>query len=250
MVLVAPGYIERMGFADSPITHGWDDDDPAFAYLDENHGLRRTLSTLSDRAVLAYCAGCAEWVRWRFSSVSADPMLAQVIEAVWAGIADLRYLDIDALPRHPYSSSHPEWMGPVRGPMRAAAGLLREAVDLVRRGTFAYPEAECLAYLTRYVLPDTAPFRRWQRVTLRRLARWYPRPDGRRHPGAPVPRQAVDSQCRFEAAQAERMLADFLRALNPAANPYLRSGTEGSSGNSRRIPRDVVDGKAAPAEGT
>jgi hypothetical protein len=110
------------------------------------------------------CAGCAEWVRWRFASASTDPMLAQVIEAVWAGIVDWRYLHFDELPHHPYHRSHPQWQGPVRGPMQAAAGLLREAIDLIRRNTFAYPEAECLAYLTRYVLPDIKPFQKWQRT--------------------------------------------------------------------------------------
>ena len=94
-------------------------------------------------------------------------MLQDKVEAVWAGLIDWRYLSRQPLP------PADDWKGPVRGPLRSAAKWLDDAVDLVRRGQFATPEAVCLDQLMLYVTARPDAFKDWRRFAIRRLAKLY-----------------------------------------------------------------------------
>lgn len=219
-MLSIPSYIARAAVHRAPIVHAWNNDDPASLYLVENRPLQSSLSRMSDRALTALSLGMAEWVAWRLDPSCSTPMLFQVIEAGWAALVDWKLVHLDRLPTHPYHKSHPEWLGPVRGPMRGAAGMLREILDLTRRGQFPWPEAACLSQLAIYVLADRKPFLQWRRNRTRRLAQWYPR-DLQNVLGPPLPRQAVDPSSGFAPESADEMIAAFVSSLDPASNPYL-----------------------------
>jgi hypothetical protein len=219
MSLSLPDYIRRTGIMDAPIVHTWDDADPEPAYLALDERLYNRIGKTSDRGVLALSAGFAEWVAWRLSKVSNDSTLFQIIEALWAGIIDWRYMKpLQRLDRKAYQ-------GPARGPLLGAAKLLRRILDLTKRRQFAFPEAACLSYLDLYVMPDAKPFKDWRRFVIVRLATLYPR-DKKDLLGAPVPREVLDPDSVYTPDMAPALLARFLTGLDPTKNPYLRTSAE------------------------
>jgi hypothetical protein len=216
MPLTSPDFILRTGIADEPVTHTWDDSDPDFAYVGMDERLQHRIDKTTYRGVLALSAGVAEWIAWRFHKVSSDSLLFDKIEAVWAGIIDWRYLSGNSLPvRH-------DWQGPVRGPLWSAASWLDQVIGLLKRKQFASPEAVCLSQLLLHVTVHPDSFKDWRRFAIGRLAKLYPEDDQNRL-GAPLPRQVMDPDIKFDPAMAPALLDTFLRGLDPARNPFLAS---------------------------
>jgi hypothetical protein len=74
--------------------------------------------------------------------------------------------------------------------------------------------------LVEHVLPDSAAYITWRDCVIDRFVRLYPF-DVDESLGDPVPWQFADPACDARIEDAERLLNDFLRGLNPNDNPFL-----------------------------
>lgn len=219
MALKIPKYIELTGIVDTPITHDWDNANPLKAYYCEDSRLEHRIAGTSDRGVIALSAGFAEWVAWRMQKHVADPVLFQLIEAIWASIVDWRYIRPFGLLKRE------EWNGPLGGPIWAAANLLRKVKKLISGNEFAWPEAVCLSYLVLHVIPDPKPFKDWRRFAIRRLVATYPQNKDDLL-GEPVPREITDPDFEYKPEMAKDLLGSFLEKIDPSENPYLSAPKE------------------------
>jgi len=176
--------------------------------------LQHRMDGTTDRGVLALSAGFAEWILWRFSKQSSDPLLLNKIEAMWAGIVDWRYLSPLRMP-----PAH-EWRGPVRGPIWSAANWLDRIVDLLKRREFATPEAVALSQLMLHVIAHPDAFKNWRRFAIQRLDKLYPSTE-QDLLGRPVPREALNPDIKYDPATASALIDTYLRGLDPSLNPFL-----------------------------
>lgn len=214
MVFSIPTYIDKTGIIDYPIEHDWNDSNPEDAYLGHDERLRHRINKICYRGVVALSSGFAEWIAWRLNKHLSDPMLFQMIESVWAGIIDWRYMEVNNGP------DWKVWQGPVRGPLCAAFDLLHEIVKLVSKKQFASPEAICLSMLALHVVPNPKAFKDWRRFVIRRLVQMHPRPDDNLL-GDPVPREALDPDFNYKPEMAKELFSNYLQNLNYKQNPFL-----------------------------
>jgi hypothetical protein len=214
-----PAVIARSGISDEPVNHGWDDNDPEFAYVGSDERMQNRISQISDRGVLALSAGTAEWIAWRFHKLTDEPLLFNKVDAIWAGTIDWHYLSTAPLP------PRKDWQGPIRGPVRSAARWLDRMVQLLRREEFAYPEAVSLGQLMLFVTAKPDLFKDWRRFAVGQLTKLYAA-DKTNVLGAPVPREALDPDTQFDPAAAPAQLDRFLRGLDPTGNPFLATPDE------------------------
>src|SRR5688572_28290013 len=91
MTLPIPRYLQTAPIQDESIRYKWDDWKtlPELQVIDEH--LRSRLKRVSQRAVLAFMCGTAEWIVYRFSRLLNDPAPAAYLEDAWAMNVDVRY---------------------------------------------------------------------------------------------------------------------------------------------------------------
>lgn len=219
MNLPIPEYIEAAGILDPPLEHDWGEKIPESIY-DEIPRLEGRISKLTDRATVTLAAGMAEWVAWRVSKYSDDPMLFNYIEAVYAANIDWNYIEPEDNPLE--NLLRAEWKGPARGPMRAAASILSEVVDCAMDEEPASPETVSLSNLVEYVIPDLKPYRLWRNGVIDRLTALYPVNDDE-PTGDPVPREVLDLRVDFKPKMSTNLLDQYLKNLDYKNNFYLRS---------------------------
>lgn len=223
MILQIPHYIGRLGIADTPILHKWDDQKPREHYLGNDAKLMHQFEKIATRGQIALSAGMAEWIAWRLGKHSRDETLFQVIQAVWASGVDWRY--VGNLKTHRQKMKWEDWTGPVRGPLCATYHILQTICFDAPRGMAIEPWMVPLSNLAIYLLVDSKAFKAWRRSVLERLAKDHP-PTKKSPDGVPVPREAIDPEFPYKPEMAGELVAKFLATLDFKANPYLQTPEE------------------------
>jgi hypothetical protein len=249
--LVTPAYLYRSKIGGAPLAFEWGPNQYEFGHGFTGDGSQsaivRKLVLMSVRATLGLLAASAEWLVFRLAGTD-DPLLADVVAAVWIGAVDPRLVDLAALP-YPEDKADP-----VKGPIREYLGTVRDcyhaAMDL--DGAF-YSYAETALRLVDYVMPNSA-YRTWRRECFRLLAArtsshavrqvrvmlnermtangttddWtiieQMLADGGLDElwGPALPRDAYDPKATPTAATSTDVLATFLNLTCVSSNPFLR----------------------------
>jgi hypothetical protein len=215
MTLVVPNYIRSAVDPSVPISFEWDDSDPESHFVFDDARLARRIAADgagTARGIAALSIGCTEWIVYRFSTMSSDPMPRSYVEAAWAGLIDWNYMKLKP------EAKLKDWKGPVQRPLFVAIRTLHENLRMAMNGDFPAEETVHLVFLARYVLPEPKPFLKWLDFAIERVAKYYST-DGM---GEPVPREVLDPDFDFKPEQANELLARYLKGLSPAENPYLQ----------------------------
>lgn len=223
-MLDTPLHIVRASIADPVLAFAWDEWAIKSYYWDVPQALFDRLDALSDDACMSLALATGEWVFHRFDAVNSDPTPLQFIEAAWAGTV------------HPYycvysETVDDEWRGPVRGPLAVAMAIANDGL-FCRANDPEVATRACWMYrLATHVLTDPGEFLKWFDAVVRRLETWHLRAVANTPPtffglsltsANPVPRAAFDVSRGYDAGRAADMVDDFLRGLDPVANPFLR----------------------------
>lgn len=220
MALSIPRYIQETGIVEAPIQYKWPDS-PFDAYGEENPRFENKLVKISDRGVVAFSAGIAEWIAWRLIKHTNDPMLFNYIEAVWAAIVDWTYMDPKNNPEDKLEWD--DFDGPILEPLCAATMKMGEIIFLVSDEQPITDDGVSMANLLEFVLPNTKSFREWRNWAIEQLRRLTPRISEDDSLGVPVPREALDPQFDFKPDMTAKLIDSYLKTLDYKKNPYLQS---------------------------
>ena len=232
MTLQCPDYIRKSGIVGAPLKFKWNDH-VAMDHLevDENPRLYRAVDECSFKAKMAIDALLTEWILWRFEghTQTGDGMLRT--EAAWAAVIHPLYarsLNFDLT-----EGVHD--VDPPRGAVELTlVGLDRAQLRNIEGSIYLAEMVVNQAVLARYLAPNAKAFDAWMSDVVRRTASVFPR-------GAPydqttevydashekpVPRQFFDPLFQYSDAAVDQALRDFLKGLDPGANPYLRTANE------------------------
>jgi len=230
MTLQCPDYIRNSGVVGAPLSFEWNDD-IALDHLgskDENPRLYRAIDECSFKAKVAINALVVEWILWRFVGQTeiSDGLLRA--EAAWAAVIHPLYARRLAFKLN-------NGRDPARGVVEMALAVLDRAQIRNTKGSIHLAEMVVKeAMLARRVAPDTKAFDAWVSDVVRRTVSVFPRsgPYDRTtevYDAAhekPVPRQFFDPSFQYSGAAVDQALRDFLKGLDPGANPYLRTADE------------------------
>jgi len=208
MTLEFPSYIRTAVSPSAPINFEWDDETNIFL---EDARLAKRIGVTTSRGMAALCIGCTEWIVYRFSTLSDDPMPFRYIEAAWVGLSDWSYINIK------HGAKIKDWTGPIRNPLFIAIRTLKEALELASEGGYPAEWAVYLHFLALHVLPDRKPFMKWLDSAIGRLGTYYAG-DGM---GDPVPSEAIDPEFDFKPEQAQELIAQYIQKVALSGNPYL-----------------------------
>lgn len=194
-----------------PMTFAWDDWDPYEVVGEPDDKLIDKLSKLSFRANLTFSLGCTEWVVFRFSNVSEDPVPYQYLEALWA------YSMSDQF-KAPKESNDDDWKGSVRGPINMA---LMTALNVIYGFEDEDPESEA-AYsdaIACHVLNSDPLYLKWRDLLLARLESH--KRDNKNAIGDPIPREILNPSVTIEPEQSNELVKQFLSNIQIESNPFL-----------------------------
>lgn len=228
-----PPHIVATGLCGKPVDFDWEEDDTLQYYDRTSKQLSVRVLPLSPRAQLALAAGIAEWVIWRLHGLADLDDVRQFIEAVWAGVADYRYVIEWTRPQDR------ELSGPVLQPQWIAARLLDDVLLTGMRRVPTHEETMNLAFLAQHVVRGNRAYKSWLKEVTERLAKISPMSDYTRvyfktlrHTqeerrafdwGAPVPRAAMDTTTEYHESQAAQLIDAYLRQLDPSPNRFLNT---------------------------
>jgi hypothetical protein len=219
VALDLPRYIAASGCQQGALRYSWDDWDLDQFESPVDESLLARLSAVAQRANVAWCIACAEWICHRLAPhLHGDPLPLQRLEAAWAQVVDARY-------SHSLVADPQLWAGPVKRPVLRALELVDFAVDAMTRDESPAPIGAAISRLTDHLLADPGPFRCWQARTLERLEALYLL-DSDETLGEVVPREALDPERDFDPRQTEVLVSDFLTRLSREDNPFLLSPSE------------------------
>lgn len=218
MSLDAPPYITQLRHPDQPLRYTWDDWDFEAAERPIDKSLLLRLQALGQRANVAFCIGCAEWIAYPLRSLLNDDFAFQRLEAAWAQVIDPRYAW--ALIETPQ-----QWAGPVRRPVRRAIELVQDSVEAMRLDQSPAACGSTLSALVLHLLEDPVPFRQWQHAVVDRLTQLYPL-NPNETMGEVLPREALDPTRPFDIEQTQDLVQNFLDRVSQAENPFFRARRE------------------------
>jgi hypothetical protein len=228
MTLSVPNYLIAADIQDDSIRYLWDDWnlDQAEEPIDE--ALVARLVRISQRAVLAFACGSAEWIVYRFAQLQDDPNPWNYLEAAWAMIIHSKYCgEGSAVGWQEYSTEG--WEGPIKGPIRRSLALLESEIqelawhgknNLAEYSAYIASIAANISTLAVHVMTDPSSYKRWCEQVLERFESLYPlNPEDPL--GDVVPRKAVDPEFDFDVAQTEALTNEFLASLDYHSNIFL-----------------------------
>ncbi len=227
MTLGVPGYLQTARIQDDTLRYEWDDWDDLPAVTTTDEELLARLPRVSQRAVLAFMCGTAEWIYHRLAKLCDDPAPSDYLEAAWALIVEVRYCGYGTgMWWQNYEAETESWVGPVKGPIGDGLERLEIACQqLALEGTDPVRRAGLIAALATYIMLDPAPYKRWCELVLDRFEALYAR-DPEDEMGDVVPRQAVNPEFDFHVEQTEALINQFLGSLDYRANKFLSSPEE------------------------
>lgn len=248
-----PGHISAAGIIGKPIDFKWNDDDVS-DYVDrESPQLEDLIEPLSLKACLAFAAGITEWIMWRLDGAGEFPDVPLFVEAVWAGVADVRYADEWEL------ADDQDISGPGLAPRREAVLILDGVFESIRDLSNPVGEVCQLAFLAQHVLKGNKAYKSWLAQAAQRLLALSPMSErahalfceeldweesdyGSTHHGEPVARALLDTSVTFEPERNHELIDAYLRKLEPARNRYLRTAkvlrADGFEGTPYRFPAE------------
>lgn len=150
--------------ADDPILrYLWDDTRASEDFRSRADDVLELASKLTLRARIVLGIGLYEWIVFRFSAVSDDPIPQQIAEAAWCACASRENMDYVEFERA-------EWLGPVRGPLWCATTWLLSMVFFSDEANDEWNAGiDYLVRLARHVIADKAPLETWLDEVLARL---------------------------------------------------------------------------------
>lgn len=231
-MLQIPSHVLASGHVGAPVSFEW------HGTQDYNREMPKLLFRFEDvsiRGVLALATGIAEWTAWRFDGLTdyRSPLL--FIEAMWAGNAADEYVVGWDWEREPKLES------PVDRALMHTCDILLHVFNRCDpdSGADASQWTVYMTMLARHVLPERSRFETWLEAAMARLANDYPRLEG--DPlGESVPRVSMEVDRPYDRAHAPRYLDDYLRSLNPAANPFLRKPRDMLRRGFRGVPYEYL----------
>lgn len=221
------------GVARRELPHDWDEWNVLAYYRHIEADLLEQVQGLTGKANLGLTIATAEWLVERFTPCDADPEPPAFLDAAWAGAAHPAYCAY-------METDDDDWRGPVRGPMAMAMAIVNDATY----GLADHPDVALRACwmhnLLVHVLPDehtVEAFETWWDACVDRLATHHAIEvelagqapdlfDNFPDMGSAVPPSAYDPAQPYDPSQAGRLWDDFLRALDPSANPFLTDPAE------------------------
>ena len=221
MKLSVAKYLKVSNCQDASVRYAWDDWKSLPELKSPNEELFARLKGLSQRAVLAFACGTAEWPIYRFERLCDTTLPWNLIQTAWAMIVHLRYgLGPESWSYH----SAKGWEGPIKRPIWKTLMML-EAAFYPEYHTDPPSKAAKISALTCYVMSDPAPYNEWCEQVLKRFEALYPR-DPEDELGDAVPRQAVDPDYHFKIEQTEYLIQNYLAGLDCDSNIFLSSSEE------------------------
>ncbi len=224
MALSVPNYIQVANIQDNHIRYEWDDWKALPDLKTPDDELVSRLGKISQRAVLAFMCGTAEWIVDRFSKLCDVSVPTVYLEAAWARTVHVRYGQYgNATSWQNHYLKAKEWYGPIKKPV--ADSLVRVEVAI---GALAWEETDpveragLIEVLACYVMTDMAPYKRWCGQVVERFESMYPR-NPEDELGDVVPRQAVDPGYDFKVEQTESLINQYLASLDYNTNIFLSS---------------------------
>jgi hypothetical protein len=218
MVLHVFKCIQTTDIQDNTIRYKWDDWNVEQAEEPIDEDFYKRLEGISQRANIAFTIGTAEWIIYRFGSVSNDSLPIQYLEAAWAQIVHWRYAG--------YSwndfTKKAEWSGPVRGPLDIAMTRVMFAIQQAEADENPELRAAWITNLAQYLMANPTPYRRWCEWVMERLESLYRR-DPEEKLGEVVPREALDPDFDLKVEKTESLINRFLGTLDYNTNPFLSS---------------------------
>lgn len=218
--------IAASGVDDAVLRYVWDDTRASEDFRSSAADVLERAVTLTLRARIALGIGLYEWIVFRFSAVSSDPLPHQVAEAAWCACASRENMDYVEFERA-------EWLGPVRGPLWCATTWLLSMVFFSDEANDEWEAGiDYLTRLARHVMTDTAPLQAWLDKVLPRLQAAHPaQPDDpfddlfneheERRRGPPVPRETIDPDRTVTADAAPGLIQRLLDRARADRNPFL-----------------------------
>ncbi|MCK4814909.1 hypothetical protein KA005_03990 [bacterium] len=223
MTLSIPNYIQTANIQDNSIRYEWDDWDDLPALETPDEELVAQLEGVSQRAVLAFACGTAEWIVYRFTRLLNDSAPMNYLEAAWAMIVNMRYR---GGPGWQYFSLK-GWEGPVKGPVKDALEWLEIASQQLASEYHTDPKTDTglISALACHVMTDPTAYKIWRGQVMERFESIYPR-DPEDELGDVVPREAVDPYYDFKIDQTESLINKFLASLDYRSNIFLSAPEE------------------------
>lgn len=222
MALLIPHYIQEANIQDTTIRYEWDDwnEEQAEEPIDQEFLSR--LKGISQRAVIAFTCGTAEWIVHRLEKFSVEQLPPQYIETAWAMIVDLRYCHVVW---DEYTQESDGWVGPIRRPI--ALAMIRVEYTFEAILEYGNPElsAAWITNLAQYLLPDPKQYLKWRESVMNRLESLYPM-NPKEKLGEVVPREALDPDFDFKVELTEKLINEFLSGLDYRKNTFLNSPEE------------------------
>jgi hypothetical protein len=215
MALTIPSYLQLPDIQSPVIRYTWDDWDVERVEIPLEEDIQERLHRISQRSAAAFAIGTAEWILYRFGSLSSDPSPVLRLEAAWAQIVNIRYSkqnDVDTR----------DWRGPVYGPVGLAVRRAVVAVAEAERAGEPAWRAGSACKVAQHVINDPTPYRKWREQILTRLERLYPL-DPDETLGDVVPREAMDPDRQFDPSETETLVNLFLAELPFSNNPFINS---------------------------
>lgn len=224
---------------DAPAKFPWDGDGMHFG-PSQGTKLHDALGRLTTRGIATVAALTVEWLLWRLHAAIDVERYLHYVDATLAWEIDLRYRDQSVLkgsipkdtPTHQALSdaiwmvrkvtSDEYWEAPeVNVPSTASL------VSITKQVLPAKPKAAFLAWLTEAVARatklDTPPPKKVPSYTSFAGDRAAYLAALRPFFGQPLPREALDPESGYKAAQRDELLARLLAGLDWKKNPFLRS---------------------------
>ncbi len=208
-----PSYIPISLIQNQPIKYTWNDWDPYAAVGEPSEETAFQLSQLSNRAIISFSIGCAEWVIYRFKELKSDTRPYDYLEALWA-------FEMSKEIMLPPESNEDEWQGRILAPVDLA---IVTVFNTVNQTEYEIPDLDA-AFAERiaiYVLGDSEPFLKWKSAVMPRLESLFPR-DGKDPWGLPVPREVLDPTVELRPEILMNLVNRFLKSLHYDSNKFIR----------------------------
>lgn len=215
MAFTVPRYVQVPNIQNPTIRYTWDDWNVEEVDMPLDERLQERFGAISQRAVVAFTIGTAEWIVYRFGALSDDPFPGQRLEAAWAQVVHFRY-------SYEQDVNLDEWNGPVRGPIGIAIRRVVYAIQQAESGLDPAWRAGRASNLAEHVIADPTSYRGWRERILDRLEDLYPL-DYDETLGEVVPMEALDPEFDFNVDQTESLINQFLVRLDYNSNPFLNS---------------------------
>jgi hypothetical protein len=207
-----PKYIPVNLISIDPLSYKWNDWDPyePIAWPDEH--TKALLLQCSNRAIIGFALGCAEWVVGRLSRYFESSEALEYLDAFW-------YYILGGNDSVPPPTNDELWEGEVLGPVNLSLMTILNSVYAsedgppVQSGSFA-------AQIALHVLNRPDLFLDWQSVVLNRLTHYCKCVSDKQN-GEPFPRALFDPLVDVDRLDVGVAIRQELLEIEAAVNRYL-----------------------------